>query len=378
MGKLGQVEARVAKQLLVHMSIHMQMKSVCSGVKTKSLDMVTSVPSQQLLHLYVHTLEQLMKQYSVTYGKRPTMQKPQDYHQVVQELCPMMIVHTKIKTMDLLHVMSGAGAPTCPYEDYTSPDNDILCQLWSENVWLKDEVAGSGSDAKTAPVYETGAGGSEGGQTVTCPHGDPYADEKCMFWCENQELGYGNICAIITTPVPLCPYLGTANEAALCDLWEKTNDAEASGLSPSGAGTVPYDDCPYKDQDNGPLACDFWCQLQALTTGMVCAGAPTCPYENYTSPDNDILCQLWSENVWLKEKIDGSGSDAKTAPVYETGSGGSEGGQTVTCPHVDPYADEKCMFWCENQELGYGNICAITTTPVPLCPYLGTANEAAL
>ena len=42
----------------------------------------------------------------------------------------------------------------------------------------------------------------------------------------------------------------------------------------------------------------------------------------------------------------------KTAPVYPTGSGASEGGQIVTCPHVDPYAEEKCMFWCENQEIG--------------------------
>ena len=78
---------------------------------------------------------------------------------------------------------------------------------------------------------------------------DPYADEKCMLWCENQELGYGNTCAITTTPVPLCPYLGMLNEAVLCDLWEKINEAEASGVSPSGSGTVPYDDCPYKDQD---------------------------------------------------------------------------------------------------------------------------------
>ena len=50
----------------------------------------------------------------------------------------------------------------------------------------------------------------------------------------------------------------------------------------------------------------------------------------------------------------------------------------VTCPHVDPYAEEKCMFWCENQEIGYGSICAVTTTPASVCPYLGMANKQVL
>ena len=39
-------------------------------------------------------------------------------------------------------------------------------------------------------------------------------------------------------------------------------------------------------------------------------------------------------------------------------TGESEGGQTVSNPHVNPYIDEKCMLLCENQALGYGNICS--------------------
>ena len=44
-------------------------------------------------------------------------------------------------------------------------------------------------------------------------------------------------------------------------------------------------------------------------------------------------------------------------PVYPTGSGESDGSQTVSNLHVNPYIDEKCMLLCENQALGYGNIC---------------------
>ena len=107
--QLGLVEVKVAKQLHALMLIHMQQKSVCSGVKTKSSDMVTSVPSQQLLFLYAHILGWLMKQFSACYGKRSMKQKPLDHHQVVQVLCLMKIVHTKIKTMDLLHVIYGVN-----------------------------------------------------------------------------------------------------------------------------------------------------------------------------------------------------------------------------------------------------------------------------
>ena len=265
-----------------------------------------------------------------------------------------------------------SGAPICPYENFTTPYDEIACNLWAQ---LNDA---SGSSEL----------GSEE-EFVTCIYLDSpsYSMELCDLWCQLYALKYGKTCANVTletpypvnitsttTPSPPCPYLGMANEQVLCDLWEQINAAEASGLSPGGSGTVPYDDCPYKDQPNGILACELWCQLQELTTGSVCEGAPTCPYENYTAPDNDILCQLWSENVWLNGELAGSGSDAQTAPVY----GGSGGGQTVTCPHVDPYASEKCMLWCENQELGFGNICSISTTAVPTCPYSGKVNDETL
>jgi len=96
----------------------MLMKSVCFGVKTKSLDMVTSVPSPLPQCLFAPILGWLMKQYSVTYGKRSMRQKHLVYRQVVQVLCLMMIVLTKIKPMDLLHVIFGVNYKNLQLEQF--------------------------------------------------------------------------------------------------------------------------------------------------------------------------------------------------------------------------------------------------------------------
>ena len=271
-----------------------------------------------------------------------------------------------------------AGMPVCPYESYTAPDNDVLCQLWSENVWLKDQTSGSGSDSASVPVY-IDSSAIILGETVTCPYSEPFKSEKCSLYCENQKTGYNNTCSVTASFVYMCPYVGSANEDVLCDLWEQTNKAEAesSGVSLSGSDlpSVDYNTCPYLDHPNGVEACKLWCQLQAVLYGTVCAGQPVCPYDSYSSPDSSTLCQLWSENVWLKNEASGSGS--AISPIYNISSVVATGA-TVTCPYTAPYQDDKCTLYCENQKLGYDNRCSMSGSLISVCPYLTISNGATL
>ena len=255
-----------------------------------------------------------------------------------------------------------SGGPICPYENYTYPHNNELCKLWALNVDLKRQLimgSGSGSGSKI-PLYGPG-----NGSTVVCPYtSSVYSQQYCMLWCENQNMMYGYKCAI-------CPYSKFTNADVLCNLWLQLVQANGSLVSSSSGSSaaVPYKNCPYLLLTDGVLACELWCEVLRVTQGLICIGAPTCPYKNYPAPDNSALCVLWAENIDLKSQVYGSGSGSR-------GSGSplssSSSGQMVLCPYLySPYASDYCKLWCENQYMMTGVICFT-------CKYEGLANADVL
>ena len=106
-----------------------------------------------------------------------------------------------------------------------------------------------------------------------------------------------------------CPYTLQTSNQLLCALWNEIQLANTTSLgstaSPDlnsllgnatgGNGEISYSDCPYLSDDNSFTACHLWCELRELSRTETCSGAPVCPYENYTEPYNQLLCNLWLE-----------------------------------------------------------------------------------
>ena len=258
------------------------------------------------------------------------------------------------------------GGPICPYDNYTAPHNNELCKLWALNVDLKNQLmlgSGSGSGIRI-PLLGPGNGST----TVLCPYSSSmYSQEYCRLWCENQNMMHGYVCAV-------CPYSQFTNADVLCQLWLQLVQANATTgghiSSASGSsGAVPYRNCPYLLLTDGVLACELWCEVVQVTRGLVCLGAPTCPYQNYPPPDYAALCILWAENIDLKGQVYGSGSGSQGSgrPISSRGSG-----QQVICPYLySPYAKEYCTLWCENNYL-------LTSATCFTCKYEGFANADVL
>ena len=166
-----------------------------------------------------------------------------------------------------------------------------------------------------------------------------------------------------------CPYFSSIDSSILCYLWEQINNSLESGTTPFFESTILYSVCPYPTLSDGILACELWCQLLEHASGSTCISGPICPYENYTKPHNDNLCQLWAENLNLENTLFGSTTPLvinEITPIYTTNSLEES---TVICVYKESsYNEEYCSLWCENQLYKYGQECSEPKTTTS-CPY---------
>ena len=131
------------------------------------------------------------------------------------------------------------------------------------------------------------------------------------------------------------------------------------------------------------LACQMWCELQDYTAWTVCAGAPICPFENYTAPHNYDLCKLWTENVNVENLIFGASTPFSTDNLTPLHSTDSRESHMVECIYSSLSREiqypEYCELWCETQYYLYGYVCAsqITST-LNKCPYAEYTDSSTL
>ena len=284
-----------------------------------------------------------------------------------------------------------SNGPICPYENYTSPDNDELCRLWAENTNIKNNIFGSttpGSYAGITPLYSTDATAN---QLIQCIFGsmnrNNYIDEKCQIWCETQFLKYGQICeeysstsvtTTQTTTIIICPYLENTDSTLLCFLWNQLVIEKQSGSTINAITfSVQYSSCPHFDLVDSVIACEMWCELQEWNAWTYCLNKPVCPYENYTSPHNTDLCELWKETQNLENQIFGSTTPISLSSITPLYSTDATLGLTIPCVYSSDlsniYVDEYCSLWCKLQFYKYGQNCIVSNTTtesaVESCPY---------
>ena len=275
--------------------------------------------------------------------------------------------------------------PICPYENYTSPHDEELCLLWAENLNIENTLFGSSTPISTdgiSPLYTTL---STETNVIECVYeSSDFSEDYCNIWCETQFYKYGQICssfttstttaASTTTAVATCPYELYTDSEVLCYFWQQIQIQTLSGTTlHSSTFGIPYSACPHAGLSDGILACSLWCQHIELTAWTVCEGSPICPYENYTSPHDSQLCELWVENQYLETQVFGtSTTDVSTDGLTPLFSTDSTANQVISCIYEDyDNSAEYCALWCENQFYKYGQTCAeISTTPQP-CPYEG-------
>ena len=105
-----------------------------------------------------------------------------------------------------------------------------------------------------APVYPTGSGESDGSQTVSNLHVNPYIDEKCMLLCENQALRYGTICST-------CSNMNYEENILLCQLYTSIEDCNSvfnnEGTRGRSADTQENEMLPTKVQDTNMVKSEF-------------------------------------------------------------------------------------------------------------------------
>ena len=282
---------------------------------------------------------------------------------------------------ELQELESGAtctSGPICPYENYTAPHNTDLCNLWAENTNIEANLFSSSSPFSTDPLYSTQ---STETNVIPCIY-DSYqhSSDYCSIWCETQFYKYGQICEqYTTTPEPtttllICPYLDYTDSELLCYFWNQIYRSESSGTTiHTNTYSIPYAVCPHRNDVDGILLCQLWCRHLELTAWTVCTGTPSCPYENYTSPHNTELCELWAENQNLENTIFGTsvtpGSTDGLTALFSTDATAN---QAVACPYADNIlSEEYCALWCENQFYKYGQICTQLPTTSNVCPYAG-------
>lgn len=191
---------------------------------------------------------------------------------------------------------------------------DLICMLWSQLEELKHEI--------------------ETGVTVTTPISTntscEYSDHStrsvllCEVWCEIEHLK-GSNCVF-------CPqeYDSDPESKTLCQLWEDLINHQNSPESTTAANPT-NDVCEFESNlTSADKLRDLWCQVQSFS------GFASCPSLYVGDPEEDLLCELWSELQTL-EKIDGSESIEPFRPVE--------------CVYIkNPTSSENlCDLWCKIQ-----------------------------
>ena len=213
--------------------------------------------------------------------------------------------------------------------------------------------------------------------TLTCPyHSYPNSSFLCDLWCQILAFKSG-----LCLEENQCPYLLQSSEALLCSLWNEIQLANTTSVGSTQSpeflsligsataapnGNIPYADCPYLNDANSFTACSLWCELREEASGELCTDAPVCPYENFPSPYNDELCNLYWELQGITTTQ--SGATTSVSPITTTTFAPPT---EVTCPYLGGlYPEEYCSLWCEIQKIKYNKNCIIP------CPYEGMPDES--